>query len=145
MALVMATTSTAAAAADERYTRTVSYIYDAPAVATSDPYAYAFCFSDYENPPRIGCAPLEPHGAERFISVDVDESSGIDVAIEVRQFSETTGMQRRERFCTTTEQPVKIMPKLTYGLVSVLNGPCPDGSAGLATSGTINITYSRQP
>ena len=128
-------------AASSSQSRTETYVYDAPSAGTV--HVFAACFSDYQDPPRIGCAPLEKFGKERWVTVNIKDSSGMPVAYRISQFSETTGVEQVEHFCSSSPERAKLIKGLTNGLVSVVNGPCPDGTPAVATSGEIKLTYGR--
>jgi len=85
-----------------------------------------------------------PGGAERFVSVTVEDDMGLPVAISVTQ--DTTGDGVPERTfdaCGETNRPVSIQPNYDV-VVYIFQAPCnlPDVS-GLATSGTVTATFTR--
>jgi hypothetical protein len=94
---------------------------------------------------NIGGASFPTTAAERFISIEIEDTSGLDVSAAVGQDPENDGTVDNTAFCTKTDKPLPISPGLPV-TVFVFVGPCtsPPGPA-FATQGTITATFSNQP
>lgn len=88
-----------------------------------------------------------PTGAdEAFVSIEISDSSGMDVSAAVGQDPEGDNTVSTTAFCTSTEEPVPIEPGLEV-TVFVYVGPCtsPAPAPAFATQGTVTATFSNLP
>ncbi len=111
--------------------------YDLPAVAGTWPtrfLIYASCGQ--------GCLEVPFSSDDRYMTVEVDDVSGSDVAGVIAQYTETAYI--RDAFCGKTDDAVELIPDLTYLEVQVYAAPC-EGRTGGATSGTVTATLSSSP
>lgn len=82
---------------------------------------------------------------ENFVSVEIEDATGMPVSAAVGQDPEGDGTVTTTDFCTSTEEPLPIEPGLEV-VVFVFVGPCtaPPGPA-FATQGTVTATFTNIP
>ncbi|MFN2588416.1 MAG: hypothetical protein ABR613_09925, partial [Actinomycetota bacterium] len=90
------------------------------------------------NDPGVSLAEVafHPRPGERTVSVSLDDEAGWPVRGSIEQEGNYVGP-----FCGETEKPMPIEPGKDVWVV-VYSGVC-DGSATVATSGTIEVTFFR--
>jgi hypothetical protein len=94
---------------------------------------------------NIGGVKFTTGPTDNFVSIEIEDSTGMDVSASVGQDPEGDGTVATTRFCTKTEEPLPIEPGLEV-TVFVFVGPCtqPPGPA-VATQGTVIGTFSNLP
>ena len=117
--------------------RTVEAEYAAPAVATGAPEHF-FLTCDQEA--AAGCVGWNVYPNDRFMSVDIRDDSGLPVAAEVYQY--TQAGYRADIICGKTEKPIELLRGANFVGVSLLLGPCADGTPTAPTTGTVTATLS---
>ena len=119
--------------------------YQAPSAATSE--HYVFCHSGFE----IGCPgtfAIDP--SDRWVYLDVEDavyqqtsSRPVGVSAEVYQYNGNTYLGG-ERFCTSTDEAVRLKPGVDFVGVAVNLGPCEDGQAAVASQGEVKLVFSNR-
>lgn len=132
--LLMASVVSAEAKKPRKATRKAEAAYIAPA------YFYWAPTGD-----NIGGVNLPTTAAEKYVSIEIKDQTGLPVSASVGQDPEADGTVETTPFCTKTEKPVPIQPGLPV-TVFVFVGPCttPPGPA-FATQGTVHATFSNLP
>ena len=84
-----------------------------------------------------------PKKGEEFLSVKIDDRSGLPVrAIVVQSKESPNGPYKvlEEEICGRTKSPIRIKPGLDVEVL-VQDGLCSDGTTGAATFGTVTATF----
>ncbi len=85
-------------------------------------------------------------GSERAVSIEVKDQTGLPVAAEVQQFSDSDETFDADavsyRICGTSDGPLRIRPNRTV-FVLIYAGPCDDLTPAAATSGEVTATFTR--
>ena len=94
---------------------------------------------------NIGGVKFATGPEDKFVSIEIEDATGMDVSASVGQDPEGDGTVSTTPFCTSTEEPLPIEPGLEV-TVFVFVGPCtqPPGPA-VATQGTVIGTFSNLP
>ena len=95
---------------------------------------------------NIGGAKFPTGAGESYVSVTIEDDSGMDVSAALGQDPEGDNTVATTDFCTATEEPVAIDPGLEL-TVFVYAGPCtsPQPAPAFATQGKIVATFSNLP
>ena len=138
LSMVFATLTSAHAGkkkAPKKTTRVESVDYFAPAYFSWNPTGEH----------NIGGVSVPTAMGENFVSVEIEDMTGMPVSAAVGQDPEGDGTVTTTDFCTSTEEPLPIDPGLEV-VVFVFVGPCtsPPGPA-FATQGTVHVTLSNIP
>ncbi|MFN2389760.1 MAG: hypothetical protein ABR575_09190 [Actinomycetota bacterium] len=122
----------------KKVTRVVEGSYDAPALVIA-----GACAQDG----AIGCVSFLATPKEKWVTVDITDSSGMAVTASVQQDTNGDGQEDvvLGEFCGKSEEPILIDP--TYPVdVWVENIPSPSsGCAAVATNGQVKLTLSNLP
>ena len=88
---------------------------------------------------HIGGGSWVPPAWARYVTVVVHDDAGLSVAFHV---DETTysGNLPRGAYCTKTPGAIAIHPPQET-IVTLYQGPCPDGTLGAGTKGTITVVF----
>jgi len=78
-----------------------------------------------------------PAGPERFLSLQLADDSGHDVAFDVYQDDILYGG------CSSTTTPIPIRPGMQVTLL-LYNGRCPDGRPSIVTDGSLTATFESE-
>ena len=133
----MTTTSAAKKKAKKRTQRVVVMTYDRPSAGVIGP-----------EPVMIGSPVGAPGGQqipvmpnERYIKIEVTDTSGQKVAGRIAQVSYSTFGP----FCGAHTKPVKLRDTSPILGIYAFNGTCQDGTPSVMTTGKIRITLSNVP
>lgn len=114
----------------KKTTRTVSYEYTGPAGVEAQGSTAQYCGPDQ------GCFSTAAQRKERYVSIEVTDSTGGDVPFLLDVNGATTA------YCGSTNRPVWLTPSAEVD-VSVL--AFSTACAGTATTGTITAVFSNLP
>jgi hypothetical protein len=121
--------------------RFVTSIYDAPAVSVQPAFVAANCGS-----PNTGCLTTQVATGERFVSIKVRDSSGLDAYADVyvNASGVPVGHAPIASFCGQTTESIPVQSGDVISVVVSFAGvdaaqPC----AGAATSGRVTAMFSR--
>jgi hypothetical protein len=113
--------------------------------ATADYFAPAYLSWNPTGEHNIGGVNFPTGSGERYVSIEIEDTTGMDVSAAVGQDPEGDGTVTTTPFCTSTAEPVPIDPGLEV-TVFVFVGPCTDPAGpALATQGTVTATFSKKP
>jgi hypothetical protein len=86
---------------------------------------------------------FQPKKGERFITVVVEDASGLPTRAVVGQDYDGDGLNESEtEVCGASSKPIRFKPGVEIH-VSAQDLPCEDGSPAFATFGTITATFTR--
>lgn len=94
----------------------------------------------------FGCVfiPLKP--GDKYVSLDIVDSSGSDVYASVYVYGYTDGMDTHEHVCTKTDQPLAVASGIESLAVVVVHATSVTANCeGMVTSGTVKATFSNIP
>ena len=119
--------------------------YKTPSLGTNE--HYVFCHSGFE----IGCSgtsAIDP--SDRWVYVNIEDSIHQEtssrpagVSAEIYQYSGNTYLGG-ERFCTSTDEPIRLKPGVDLVGVAINLGPCDDGQAAAGSQGDVTLVFSNQ-
>jgi hypothetical protein len=119
--------------------------YKTPSIGTNE--HYVFCHSGFE----VGCPgtfAIEP--TDRWLYVEVEDSvhqqtssRPAGVSAEVYQYIGNTYLGG-ERFCTATDEAIRLKPGVDFVGISIDLGPCEDGQVAAATQGAVKLVFTNQ-
>jgi hypothetical protein len=113
--------------------------------ATADYFAPAYFSWNPTGDHNIGGVSFPTGSGERFVSIEIADTAGMDVSAAVGQDPEGDGTVTTTPFCTSTPEPVPIDPGLEV-TVFIFVGPCTDPAGpAFATQGTVTATFSKTP
>lgn len=120
--------------------------YAMPAAATRS--HYVFCYSGM----TLSCsATANVHATDRFVQVQIQESAsdlqqGADLGIsaEVYQYSGSTYLGK-ERFCTSTDRPIRLEPGVSLVGIVIYLGDCENGSPAMGLRGRARLIFTNRP
>jgi hypothetical protein len=108
--------------------RVVEHVYEAPAIGSGT----GACLR-----PTNSCGDIGVAMTERYVKVEVVDSSGTKVRFSVQQDGKSLGA-----YCGTTgDEPIEVAPGGQLTVFPWTAGTCP----GVATQGTITATLSNLP
>ncbi len=131
--------SAAPSIAKKRTTRTDVVNYEAPA-AGGHQFAGSVCYGGL----NAGCVEIVLQPGDKFVSIDIHDDLGEDVAGRLRQIL-NVGQGPPVNFCSSTEEPIKVHPRAQSLYVWVFEGACQDNTPSVVTQGTITATLSNLP
>jgi hypothetical protein len=121
----------------KKYTWTEEFPYDSPSVGTVYPIRHeAECL--------FGCPAVGVEPSDRFVTVEIEDRLSPEVSAMTYQWSEVTGRYEEDYFCTSTVEPIELIPYASGVGVGIALGPCEDGTPAMASIGTITLTLSNR-
>ena len=121
----------------KKYTWTEEIPYDSPSVGTVYPFRHeADCL--------FGCPAVGVEPSDRFVTVEIEDRLSPEVSAMTYQWSEVTGRYEEDYFCTSTDEPIELIPYASGVGVGIALGPCEDGTPAMASIGTITLTLSNR-
>ena len=129
---------TTAEAAKRRTIRKMSANYDGPSIGA---FGAGACF-----PGTLGCFEFPLARGEKYIKVDVKDNAGTPVLFSVTQdFNGDDQADTGKDYCTTTKKFVPVRPGYAV-TIFIWEGPhVAPVCTGVATQGTIKVTFSNLP
>ena len=104
---------------------------------------------DTDDPPTSGEAQLtngvvfKPRKGERFVSVTLEDQSGLPARAVVGQDLDGDGVRdSATEICGATTSPIKFRKGIDV-MVVAQEGPCSDNTVAMATFGTVTATFTK--
>jgi hypothetical protein len=87
---------------------------------------------------------FETQPGERFVSVTIEDKSGLPARAVVGQDLDGDGLEDvSEEICGSTAAPIKLQKGVVAVMVWTQEGACADGTNAFATFGTVTATFTR--
>jgi hypothetical protein len=121
----------------KKVTRVASVAYDATnQIGVNTPVvALGYVYQELAIPSQLN---------EKYVSLTAMDQTGGKVYFYVNQSSTPPAPGSGGDFCGSTDQPLRIYPGASVN-IWIWQGSCADGSPALATTGSIEATFSNVP